>query len=112
MTPKLQQAIASAQALSSSELLELLGVIVEQLRGTQVVPSIQKTANVCGGDARIRNTRIPVWVLVQARALGCTDADILQNYPMLSLADLANAWAYAAQNSVEVERAIRENDAA
>jgi uncharacterized protein (DUF433 family) len=87
MTPQLQQAIAATQ-------------------------SIQKTLNVCGGAACIRNTRIPVWVLVQARRLGCSEAEILENYPMLSRADLTNVWLYASQNSTEIEQVIRENDEA
>jgi uncharacterized protein (DUF433 family) len=35
---------------------------------------IERTSNICGGDARIANTRIPVWVLVQARDWGHSDA--------------------------------------
>ncbi len=31
---------------------------------------IQKTPGVCGGDACIRETRIPVWVLVNPCGLG------------------------------------------
>jgi uncharacterized protein (DUF433 family) len=87
MTPQLQQAIAATQ-------------------------SIQKTPNVCGGAACIRNTRIPVWVLVQARGLGCSDGEILENYPMLSGGDLDNAWSYASRNLAEIELVIRENDEA
>ncbi len=30
---------------------------------------IEKTENVCGGSARIVGTRIPVWLLVEARDL-------------------------------------------
>ncbi|NEO64576.1 MAG: DUF433 domain-containing protein, partial [Moorea sp. SIO4G2] len=36
---------------------------------------IEKTPGVCGGDARIANTRIPVWVLVQARNLGSSQGN-------------------------------------
>jgi len=50
---------------------------------------------VCGGDARIAKTRIPIWSLVNYRILGATDVRILQDFPHLSAADLANAWAYA-----------------
>src|SRR6516164_3303067 len=32
---------------------------------------VQKTPDVCGGDACIRRTRIPVWLLVRHRQLGC-----------------------------------------
>jgi uncharacterized protein (DUF433 family) len=42
---------------------------------------IEKTPKVCGGQACIANTRIPVWVLVEARRLGYSDADLLTSYP-------------------------------
>lgn len=71
---------------------------------------IERTANVCGGDARIAKTRIPVWVLVQARNLGVGDRELLQDYPTLSANDLLNAWAYAASHEAEIDQAIREND--
>ncbi len=45
MTPQLQQAIAATQTLSPSELLELLTVVVEQLRAPQAIPNIQKTGD-------------------------------------------------------------------
>ena len=35
--------------------------------------AIQKTPGVCGGDARVRTTRIPVWLLVLSRRMGRTD---------------------------------------
>ena len=73
---------------------------------------IEKTPDVCGGDARIANTRIPVWVLVQARHLGSSEIDLLQNYPTLSANHLANAWAYADSHTEEINQTIRENDEA
>jgi uncharacterized protein (DUF433 family) len=112
MTPQLQQAIAATQSLSSGELLDLLTIVVEQLRSPSQWLGIQKTPNVCGGAACVRSTRIPVWVLVQARELGCADVEILENYPMLNPGDLDNAWVYASQNLAEIELVIRENDEA
>ncbi|GAP99692.1 DUF433 domain-containing protein [Leptolyngbya sp. NIES-2104] len=67
---------------------------------------IEKTLGVCGGDARIANTRIPVWVLVQARNLGNTEAQILANYPTISAIDLSNAWRYAEAHLREIEQAV------
>jgi len=71
---------------------------------------ISKDPNRCGGDACIRNSRIPVWVLVNYRRLGGADADLLRDYPSLTAADLAAAWAYYAANAQEIDRAIRENE--
>jgi uncharacterized protein (DUF433 family) len=58
----------------------------------------------------LAGTRIPVWVLVNARRLGLTEAQLLQDYPTLSATDLSNAWVYAVAHADEIERAIRENE--
>lgn len=71
---------------------------------------IQKTPGVCGGDACIRQTRIPVWVLVNASRLGISESELLEDYPTLRAADLVNAWAYAEAYPDEIERAIQENE--
>jgi uncharacterized protein (DUF433 family) len=57
-------------------------------------------------------TRIPVWVLVQARQLGASEADLLRDYPTLRAEDLANAWAYARAHREEIKQQIAENEAA
>ena len=73
---------------------------------------IARTPGVCGGTACIANTRIPVWVLVQAKSLGATESELLHDYPTLGATDLVNAWLYAEAFPNEIEVAIRENDAA
>jgi uncharacterized protein (DUF433 family) len=75
-----------------------------------VYPGIKKTPGVCGGDACVANTRIPVWVLEQARRLGMSAADLLRNYPTLRAEDLANAWAYVRSHREEIDEAIRLNE--
>jgi uncharacterized protein (DUF433 family) len=72
---------------------------------------ISKQPDRCGGDACVRDSRIPVWVLVGYRDLGKDDAWLLNAYPSLTPDDLAAAWEYAADNSPEIERSIRENEA-
>ncbi len=57
-------------------------------------------------------TRIPVWVLIQARQLGASEADLLRDYPTLRAEDLANAWAYARAHREGIEQQISENEAA
>jgi uncharacterized protein (DUF433 family) len=73
---------------------------------------VEKSPGVCGGDARIRKTRITVWGLVERRNLGLSDAEILENLPDLTPADLAVAWDYDAQHREEIDQAIRENEQA
>ena len=73
-------------------------------------PSISKERDRCGGDACIRDSRIPVWVIVNYRQLGGSDGDLFRDYPSLTAADLEAAWAYYAANREEIDRAIRENE--
>src|ERR1700730_18006431 len=49
---------------------------------------IQKTPDVCGGDACIRNSRIMVWLLVSWKKGGWTDQDFFNNYDSLTFEDL------------------------
>lgn len=69
-------------------------------------PGIESTPDICGVETRIVRTRIPVWVLVQARKLGTSEADLLRSYPPLRAEDLANAWAYERSYPGEIEQAI------
>lgn len=75
--------------------------------------TIQVTKGVCGGQPRIRNTRIPVWTLVAFRQQGADDAELLRNYPSLTRDDLTAAWTYYAQHQEELDcvlAAINEDD--
>ena len=71
-----------------------------------LAPPIQKTPNVCGGDACVGTTRIPVWLLVQFRRGGVSDARLIEFYPQLTAADLAACWDYYRHNTNEIDRAI------
>lgn len=95
--------------LSRNEKVELLQRLVRDLGDD--FPGIQKTIGVCGGAACIRQTRIPVWVLENARRQNISEADLLLNYPTLTAKDLANAWDYADLHRQEIEKEIAENEA-
>ena len=69
-------------------------------------PPIRKTPGVCGGEACVRDTRVPVWTLWRLRELGRTDAQLLEDYPSLTPQDLAAAWDYARRNPDEICEAI------
>jgi uncharacterized protein (DUF433 family) len=71
---------------------------------------IESIPGVSGGEPCIVRTRIPIWVLVQARRLGTTEVDLLRAYPTLRAEDLVNAWAYARSHREEIDRQIRENE--
>ncbi|GAA6618738.1 hypothetical protein NUACC26_045490 [Scytonema sp. NUACC26] len=47
---------------------------------------------------------------MEARELGISEAQLLQDYPHITAADLVNAWAYADAHSQEIEAAIRANE--
>ncbi len=79
---------------------------------TTLTNRIEKTPGICGGDARIANTRIPVWLLVSYRRDGVTDERLLDFYPTLTLGDLSAAWWYYAENGAEIEEAIRSQEEA
>ncbi len=71
---------------------------------------IDKQLDRSGGDACIRATRIPVWVLVNYRRLGASDSEILDAYPSLDFSDLEAAWEYTTVHEGEINQAILENE--
>jgi uncharacterized protein (DUF433 family) len=93
-------------ALTSSEKAAAISILTRNLNNGS--PGITKTPNICGGDACIANTRIPVWLLVSLRHQGSSDAELLQFYPQLSAVDLVNAWAYLEAYPEELETAIQQ----
>ena len=94
--------------MSRAEKVKLLQWLVRDL--SDEFEGIEKTEGVCGGSARIANTRIPVWLLENARRQGVSEVELLQDYPSLTAQDLANAWAYIRSHQEEIEREITENE--
>ena len=76
--------------MTRAEKAELLRWIVRDL--SDDFPGIESKPDVMGGVPCITRTRIPVWLLEQARRLGTSEADLLRDYPTLTVQDLANAW--------------------
>lgn len=96
--------------LTRAEKAQLLQWVVHDLG--DAFPGIDSNPDVCGGEPCIVRTRIPVWVLIQARRLGTSEADLLRCYPTLRAEDLANAWAYFRSHRNEIEQQIHENEVA
>ncbi len=94
--------------MSRSEKVKLLQWLVRDL--SNEFEGIEKTEGVCGGSACIEKTRIPVWVLENARRQGVSESELLQDYPTLTAQNLANAWTYVRSNRKEIERQIAENE--
>ena len=106
----LQEAERLLSVMKPSEKALLLQWIVRDLG--DVFPGIENTSGVCGGEPCIVRTRIPVWVLEQARRLGMSEADLLRCYPKLRAEDLVSAWAYVRLHRQEIEQQIRDNEMA
>jgi uncharacterized protein (DUF433 family) len=96
--------------MTQGEKAQLLRRVVRDLG--DAFPGVDSTSGVCDGEPCIVRTRIPIWVLEQARRQGATETDLLRSYPTLRAEDLANAWAYARSHREEIEEQIRENEAA
>jgi uncharacterized protein (DUF433 family) len=96
--------------LSRGEKAQVLKWVVQELGDD--FPGIDSRPDVCGGEPCIVRTRIPVWLLEQARRLGASEHDLLVAYPVLRAEDLVNAWAYVRSHRAEIETQIRENEAA
>src|SRR3989442_3316511 len=90
--------------MNRSEKAELLRQLLSELGDS--FPGIESRPGVAGGAACIVRTRIPVWLLEQARRLGTNEADIFKAYPTLRAEDLTNAWAYVriAKKSIDRSR--------
>jgi uncharacterized protein (DUF433 family) len=73
---------------------------------------VEAAPDVCGGEARVRRTRITVWGLVEWRKLGLSDSEIMERVPDLTQADLDAAWGYYERHGEEIDQAIRENSEA
>ncbi|MBN4003997.1 MAG: DUF433 domain-containing protein [Nostoc sp. LPT] len=78
-------------------------VFLQQRLSSQL---IQVTVGVCGGQPRIRNTRIPMWTLVAFRQQGADEEELLRNYPTLTHNELKAAWTYYEQHQEQLDRAI------
>jgi uncharacterized protein (DUF433 family) len=97
-------------ALSLEEKAKAIQILAASLSNGLI--GIEKTSGVMRGDACIRQTRIPVWLLVSLCQQGASEAYLLEDYPTLTAADLVNAWLYAETHPEEIEAAIARQEAA
>ena len=68
--------------------------------------AVESTEGVCGGYARLRGTRIPIWTLVSFKNQGASHEELLRNYPTLTLKKLQLAWDYYDRHREEVDNVI------
>ena len=108
MTRALREVEKLLSELSRAEKAQLLQWVASDLG--DAFPGIERTPGVVGGAPRIVRTRIPVWLLEQARRLGSSEADLLRAYPTLQAQDLAHAWAYVRAHREEIDAQIVANE--
>ncbi|CUS05609.1 conserved protein of unknown function [Candidatus Promineifilum breve] len=104
----LQESERLLAKMNRAEKAQLLQWVVRDLG--DAFPGIDSTPDVLGGEPRIVRTRIPVWLLVRARQLGTSEAQLLSAYPGLRAEDLTNAWAYYRAFKGEIDTQIEENE--
>ncbi len=97
-------------SLTAAEKIEAIRILTQNIN--QNSRGITKTPGVMGGEACIAGTRIPVWLLVNYRSQGASDAEILEAYPQLNATDLVNVWVYAQAYSDEIQTAIKQQEEA
>ena len=90
------------------EKAELPGEVVrdtnDEFRG------IESRPDVIGGVPCISRTRIPIWLLEQARRLGTSEEDLLRDYPTLTVQDLANAGSFVNSHRADIDAQIEANE--
>lgn len=106
MNEQLENQIA---ALPADEKAHILQIIARDLGGGL---GVESDPAVCGGEARIIRTRIPVWTLQRLRELGASEAEILTSYPTLRAEDLVNAWGYVRSHREEIANQVRGHEEA
>jgi len=95
---------------SSDALAQLPKWVVQQLG--EDFAGIDSRPGVSAGEPCTVRTRIPVWLLEQARRPGVSESALLEAYPTLWAEDLVNPWAYVRSHRPEIDRQIRENESA
>lgn len=117
---------AAADSLSPEQKQELLLFLTARLRaqagGIEETKShervehasepsdIKRTPGVSGGVACVRDTRIPVWTLVQLKKLGRSEEQLVADFPSLTQADLDAVWHYYREHSIEIDEAIADEE--
>lgn len=99
MNAKQVESLAETISALSSEDYSLLQSIL-------ITKTIRKTTGVCGGHARVRNTRIAVWTLVSLAQQGMSEDELLKDFPGLTRFDLLAAQAYYRDNTAEIDSLI------
>ena len=73
-------------------------------------PHVIQTLDVCGGRPVVRETRIPVKVLVRYHQMGYSSTEILSGHAGLTSAQLYDALSYYYDHQAEIEADIKADE--
>ena len=73
------------------------------LTDTQIDARIARNPQVLRGKPIIRGTRVPVYLIIDFINNGVTPAQVVEDYPDLTLEDVEAALAFAAQEQARTE---------
>jgi uncharacterized protein (DUF433 family) len=74
---------------------------------------IVKREGVCGGDACVHGTRIPVWSIIESWRFGVTEAELPMHFTTsITPEDVQAAFGYFRAHPEEIEEAIQKNQEA
>jgi uncharacterized protein (DUF433 family) len=104
----LQDLESQLLALTPAEKQRAIELLTQSLASIQ--PETAEPPEIGNGEARIANTQIAIWELVNAQDLGYNDRDILLMYPQLTQRDLDTAWEYADAQPEEIMLALQAID--
>ena len=109
MSPVVEQILQQIEQLSPAEQTQILQYLSQS---PNIIPKIEKTSGVVGGDSCFTGARLPLWELVQYRQMGASNYKILEAYPQLTELDLQIDWEYNHNFPAEIAAAIAANEAA
>jgi uncharacterized protein (DUF433 family) len=82
-------------------LKDYCGVIIMFLQPMNYRDHIVRDPQICGGEPVIRGTRVLLRTILASLAVGCSEEDLLRNFPALTSHDIRAVIAFAAASAEE-----------
>ena len=72
-------------------------------------PHMDRVPGVCGGEPKVKETRIPVWIIAGWHCMGMSMDEIMVMYPQLNAAQVFDALSYYYDHKAEVDEVRYQN---
>ena len=72
-------------------------------------PHIDRVSGVCGGEPKIKGTRIPVWIIAGWESMGMNLDEITAMYPNIDAAQVHDALSYYYDHKAEIDEVRARN---